>query len=137
MLASQKMCWSGWLLDSEQELPARNADTMHRLDVAVKPISHRCRWHMMCPVEIARDLSAFQAVRVGEDGRHVLLPEGGDGAGDESAGSDFAGHGEEDHVVASSADHRHQRPAHAALARRLTKSSAMTGCLIGPLEPTS
>src|SRR5438132_2639211 len=46
---------------------------------------------MICPVEIARDLSAFLAVRVGEHGRHVLLPEGRDGAGDESTGSDFAG----------------------------------------------
>src|ERR1700687_6492969 len=74
---------------------------------------------MICPVEIARDLSAFRAVRVREHGNHVLLPEGRDGAGDESTGSDFAGHGEADHVVASSGDHRHQRSAHAALARAL------------------
>jgi len=35
---------------------------------------------MICPDERARDMSAFRAVRVGEDGRHVLLPEGRDGA---------------------------------------------------------
>jgi hypothetical protein len=39
-------------------------------------------------------MSAFRAAKVGEHGRHVLLPEGRDGAGDDSAGSDFAGHGE-------------------------------------------
>src|SRR5438445_4735885 len=44
---------------------------------------------MICPVVIARDLSAFLAVRVREHGRHVLLPEGRDGAGDESTGSDL------------------------------------------------
>ena len=53
-----------------------------------------------CPVEIAGDVSAFREVRVGDHGKHVLLPEGRDGAGDESTGSDFAGHGEKDHVVA-------------------------------------
>jgi hypothetical protein len=43
------------------------------------------RQHMICPVEIAREVSAFQAVWVGERGRHVLLPEGRrDGAGNES-----------------------------------------------------
>src|ERR1017187_7852352 len=64
---------------------------------------------MICPIEIAGDLSAFQAVRVGEHGWHVLLLEGRDGAGDESTGSHLASHGEEDHVVASSGDHRHMR----------------------------
>jgi transposase len=51
---------------------------------------------MICPVEIARDLSAFQAARVRDHAKHDLLPEGRSGAGDESTGSDFAGHGEED-----------------------------------------
>jgi len=37
------------------------------------------------------------------------------GAGDESTGSNIAGDGEEDHLVAGSGDHRHQRPADAAL----------------------
>src|SRR6266849_10871878 len=45
---------------------------------------------MICPVEIARDLCAFRAARVGEHAKHVLLPEGRSGAGDESTGSDFA-----------------------------------------------
>ena len=42
---------------------------------------------MICPVEIARDLSAFRAARVGEHAEHVLLHAGRDGAGDESTGS--------------------------------------------------
>jgi hypothetical protein len=73
---------------------------------------------MICPVEIARDLSAFRAVRVGEDVEHVLLPEGRDGAGDEGTGSDFASDSEDDHVVSGSRDHWHQRPAYATVARR-------------------
>src|SRR5260370_40900508 len=44
---------------------------------------------MICPVEIARDLCAFRAARVREHAKHVLLPEGRSGAGDESTGSDF------------------------------------------------
>jgi hypothetical protein len=36
--------------------------------------------------------------------------------GDEGTGSDIAGDGKEDHVVASGGDHRNQRPADAALA---------------------
>src|ERR1017187_2993786 len=60
---------------------------------------------MICPVEIASEVSALQAARVGEHGWHVLLHAGRDGADDESTGSDFAGHGEEDHVVAGGRDH--------------------------------
>src|SRR5712692_8632142 len=74
---------------------------------------------MICPVEIARDMSAFRAARVGDDAKHGFLPEGRSGAGDESTGRDVAGHGEEDYVVASGGDSRHQRPAHAALAGTL------------------
>jgi hypothetical protein len=37
---------------------------------------------------------------VGDHGQHGFLPEGRDGAGDESTGCDVAGDGEEDHVVA-------------------------------------
>ena len=62
---------------------------------------------MICPVELAGDLSAFRAARVGEHAKHVLLPAGRSGAGDESTGSDFASHGEKDHVVANGRDHRH------------------------------
>jgi hypothetical protein len=54
---------------------------------------------MICPVDIARDVSASQAARVRDDGRHVLLHEGRDGAGDENTGSVVASDGEEDHVV--------------------------------------
>ena len=60
---------------------------------------------MICPVEIARDMSAFQAVRVRDHAKHGFLHEGRDGAGHESTGSDFAGDGETDHVVAGSGDH--------------------------------
>ncbi len=38
---------------------------------------------MICPVEIASEVSAWQAARVGEHGRHVLLIAGRDGADDE------------------------------------------------------
>jgi hypothetical protein len=55
---------------------------------------------MICPVEIASDLSAFRAARIGDRGRHALSDEGRDGAGNESARSDSPGHGEADHLVA-------------------------------------
>ena len=74
---------------------------------------------MICPVEIASEVSALQAAVVGDHGRHGVLHAGRSGAGDEGTGSDFAGAGEEDHVVASGGDHRDQRPADAALARTL------------------
>jgi len=54
---------------------------------------------MMRPVEIARDMSAFQAVRVRDHAKHGFLPEGRDGAGHESTGSNLAGDGETDHKV--------------------------------------
>src|ERR1035438_7710456 len=55
---------------------------------------------MMCPVEIASDLSALRGARVGDHAKHGFLLEGHDGAGHENTGSDFAGAGEEDHLVA-------------------------------------
>src|SRR5450755_3057891 len=70
---------------------------------------------MICPVEIARDMSALRAVRMGDHAKHGFLPEGRDGAGDESTGRDVAGDGEEDHMVAGGGDSRDQRPAHAAV----------------------
>src|SRR5207248_10179977 len=85
---------------------------------------------MICPVEIARDVSALQAARVGDNAKHDLLPEGRSGAGDESTGSDFASHGEEDHVVAGGRDHWSQRSVDAALAGAV-KSSVMTDCSTG------
>src|SRR5664279_3167536 len=71
---------------------------------------------MICLVEIARDLSALRAARVGDHAEHGGLLEGRDGAGDESAGSDLTGDGEEDYLVAGGRDHRHQRSPDAAVA---------------------
>src|SRR6201988_1652696 len=74
---------------------------------------------MICPVEIASDMSALRAVRMGDHAEHGSLSEDRDGAGDESTGRDVAGDGEEDHVVAGGGDSGHQRPAHAAVAGAL------------------
>src|ERR1700687_3503627 len=74
---------------------------------------------MICPVEIAHDMSALRAVRIGDHAEHGDLSEGRDGAGNESTGRDVAGDGEEDHVVAGGGDSGHQRPAHAAVAGAL------------------
>src|ERR1700758_1173058 len=74
---------------------------------------------MICPVEIAGDMSALRAVRMGDHAEHGSLSEGRDGAGDESTGRDVAGDGEEDHVVAGGGDPGHQRPAYAAVAGAL------------------
>src|SRR6266700_323285 len=68
---------------------------------------------------VARDLSALRAARVADHGKHGGLLEGRDGAGDESAGSDFTGDGETDHLVAGGGDRRHQRPLDAAVAGTL------------------
>jgi hypothetical protein len=48
---------------------------------------------MICPVEIAGDVSALRVARAGDHAEHVLLHEGRDGAGDESTGRDFTSHG--------------------------------------------
>src|SRR5437870_782054 len=64
---------------------------------------------MICPVEIAHDMSALRAVRMGDHAEHGSLSEGRDGAGDESTGRDVAGDGEEDHVVAGGGDSGHER----------------------------
>src|ERR1700747_817528 len=74
---------------------------------------------MICPVEIASDMSVLRAVRMGDHAEHGSLSEGREGAGDESTGRDVAGDGEEDHVVAGSGGSGHQRPAHAAVAGAL------------------
>src|SRR5579859_6288934 len=74
---------------------------------------------MICPVEIADDMSALRAVRMRDHAEHGSLSEGRDGAGDESTGRDVASDGEEDHVVAGGGDLGHQRPAHAAVAGAL------------------
>ena len=74
---------------------------------------------MICPGEIAHDMSALRAVRIGDHAEHGSLSEGRDGAGYESTGRNVAGNGEEDHLVAGGGDFGHQRPAHAALAGAL------------------
>src|SRR5579859_6536149 len=74
---------------------------------------------MICPVEIADDMSALRAVMVRYYAENGSLSEGRDGAGDESTGRDVASDGEEDHVVAGGGDLGHQRPAHAAVAGAL------------------
>src|SRR6202166_2645772 len=74
---------------------------------------------MICPVELAHEMSAWRAVRVGDHAKHGILSEGRDGAGNESTGRDVAGDGEEDHVVAGGGDPGDQRPAHAAVAGAL------------------
>src|ERR1700756_4469965 len=74
---------------------------------------------MICPVEIAGDMSALRAARMGDHAEQGSLSEGRDGAGDESTGRAVAGDGEEDHLVAGGGDSGHQRPAHAAVAGAL------------------
>ena len=74
---------------------------------------------MICPVELASEMSAFEAARVRDHARHGLLHAGRDGGGNESTGSDVAGDGEEDYVVAGSGDLGDQRSAHEALAGAL------------------
>src|SRR5579864_6622500 len=86
---------------------------------------------MICPVEIARDMSALRAVGIGDHAEHGSLSEGRDGAGDESTGRNVAGDGEEDHVVAGGGDSGHQRPAHAGGGGSATWKRATTGCWTG------
>src|SRR5262252_9366452 len=74
---------------------------------------------MICPVEIAHEMSALRAARMREHVKHGLLPKGRDGAGDESTGRDVAGDGQEDYLVAGSGDTGHQQPAYAAVAEAL------------------
>jgi len=73
---------------------------------------------MICPIEIARDVSALRAARVGDHQGHELFFKGRCGASHEGAGSHVAGDGEEDHMVAGSRDHRHKRSADTALRER-------------------
>jgi transposase len=66
--------------------------SVHPDSGAVKPTAEPCRQHMICPVEIASDMSAFLAGRVGDHAKHGILLEGRSGASDESARRDVAGH---------------------------------------------
>src|SRR5260221_9917051 len=85
---------------------------------------------MICGVEIASEMSAWRARRVGDHAKHGLLHKGRDGAGHESTGCDVASHGEEDHLVAGGGDTGHQRPAHAALAGALRRRGVQR--VVGP-----
>src|SRR6201987_4276612 len=76
---------------------------------------------MICPVEIADDMSAWRAVRMRDHAEHGSLSEGRDGAGDESTGRDVASDGEEDHVVAGGGEPGHQGSANAAGAGALRR----------------
>ena len=82
-------------------------DILVEQDVAVKLRDGVCHWHMICPGDLASDVSAVHAARVADHEEHGFLLEGRHGAGDEGRGSDFAGDGEEDHLVAGGRDHRH------------------------------
>jgi len=54
---------------------------------------------MICPEDVANELSALRAAVLGDDAKHGCLDEGRGGAGDAGAGSDSTGDGEADHVV--------------------------------------
>src|SRR5271169_5405026 len=94
---------------------------------------------MICPVEIAHDMSALRAVRIGDHAEHGSLSEGRDGAGDESTGRAVAGDGEKDHVVAGGGDPGDQRPAHAAVAGALRRRGLqrVAGPAAGPALTSS
>jgi hypothetical protein len=83
---------------------------------------------MICPFEIASELSAFEAARVGDHGRHGVLHAGRSGASDEG-GSDFAGDGEEDHVVAQAAEIKGISDRQMRRWRVVVKSSGSGVCL--------
>jgi hypothetical protein len=59
---------------------------------------------MIWLVDLASALSTWRAAAVGDHRRHGLLLTGRDVADHESAGSNSASNGEEDHVVASGRD---------------------------------
>src|SRR5258708_38054174 len=73
---------------------------------------------MICPIELADEVSALERPGKG------FMPVCGDeaehrgrvGAGDENTGSNVAGDGQANNVVAGSRDHRDQLPADAAVA---------------------
>jgi hypothetical protein len=54
---------------------------------------------MICPVEIARDMSALRTLRIRDHAKHGSLSKGRDGAGNEGTGRDVASDGEEDHTI--------------------------------------
>src|SRR5258707_11951912 len=91
---------------------------------------------MICPVELANEMSARSADRgKGKKIRYGPLPQVRDGAGNDDTGSGVAGHGQEDHVVGSGGDHRHQRPADAPVA--WTLAALRLGRIAGPKTAAS
>ena len=65
---------------------------------------------MMCPVQLTGEVPAFRAAcgKAHVGGRREALQRGRRGADNEDSGSDPAGAGEEDLLVASRRDYRHQ-----------------------------
>jgi hypothetical protein len=63
---------------------------------------------MICPVELASEMSAFEAAKVRDHAGHGLLHGSRHGAGDESTGSDIAGDGREAAEIPGIRD-RHMR----------------------------
>jgi hypothetical protein len=59
---------------------------------------------MICPDELAHEMSHSERPGWIHAREHGEVSKGRGGAGDEGAGSDFAGDGEEDHVVAGGGD---------------------------------
>src|SRR5437870_10996561 len=86
---------------------------------------------MICPVELASDVSALQAGMVGDHAEHGFLHEGRDGAGDESTGSDFAGYGQENHAGGKRRRLSASVIGTCGAGGSATKSSASAGCLTG------
>ena len=69
---------------------------------------------MICPVEIADDMSALRVVRMGDHAEHGSLSEAAMERAMKVQDVMLQRDGEEDHVVAGGGDTGHQRPAHAA-----------------------
>src|SRR5207245_1128952 len=86
---------------------------------------------MICAAVIARDLSAFLAVRVRVHGRHVLLPEGREGAGDERTVSDFAASAAEVPAVAGAAEGGLAAPPHTRMQTGGAAQAASTAAARG------
>src|ERR1700688_3225300 len=78
--------------ETEAALKPKSVDHIH---AAAIPLVALTAWQAL---SLAHDMSALQAARVGDHGRHGVLHAGRSGAGNEGTGSDFAGDGKEDHV---------------------------------------
>ena len=72
---------------------------------------------MICPVEFTHELSALKKRRgILEVANLTAVPRGGNGADDETTRRAIEGHGEEDHLVGSSRNHRGDRSDNEAMA---------------------